>query len=182
MSDTHRYITPHEASRIKRMTVDRGHFIHCSHYKKTGTTTFYCNKQKKTKRNCEGCFTCPNCGGLMYTDRLKKERNRNSIYVTHTKTCHLCGAYIEEHMVGFVARQEQKRENSCQVQGCMNTAYEGHIHEDGNKTFQICEKHRNRMKSWRQHPTKGEDQKPLIMQLGVLIDNPRYTIKQGKRK
>jgi len=89
----------HEQARMARMMQDRDHYPNCRHYKKTGDGTFTCAKYGNTKKTCSGCMTCPNCGGMMYTYRIKKEQNRDRIYITHSKSCIICGVYIEEHYV-----------------------------------------------------------------------------------
>lgn len=176
-------MTAHDAARIKRLTQDKGHFTNCKHYRKTGDRTFICEKTEAPKRSCEGCFICPNCGGMMFTHRLKKDYQRNSLYITHSKSCALCGAYIEEYLVGFTQKKtKQKPEDKCQVEGCNRTAFDGFTYEEDGQSFLICETHRNRLKSWKQHKTKGEDQKPLIILGNRIIDNDAYTIKQGKKK
>lgn len=185
-----RRISEHEAARLWRMTNVRGHFINCRHYRKTGERSFICGKYGR-RRSCEGCFTCPNCGGLMFTYNLSRSRTgrtdadgikRVCITITHTKSCALCGAYIEENMIGFARQHGTKSENKCQVMGCPNTAYDGHTHEEDGQLHLICEHHRNKIKAWKQHPTKGEDQRPLIILGGKLVDNPEYVIKQTRRK
>ena len=119
----------------------------------------------------------------MFTYRLQKDYQNNALYITHSKSCAICGAYIEEHLVGFVQRKaDTKAHDKCQVEGCNRTAFDGYTHEDDGKTFLICETHRNRLKSWRQHKTKGADQKPLILAGNKLVDNEAYTIKQGKKR
>ena len=176
----YRRMTRHDAERIKRLTIDRGHFANCRHYQKTSDRTFICDKHG-TRRNCEGCMTCPNCGGLMYTYRRRSETTRDSLWITHAKSCMLCGAYIEHQYAAFIEKKREKKpEGKCQVHGCTHIAWKAH--EEGSQTFQICVIHANRIKSWRQHPTKTEQHKPIMAHNGELIENPEYMIKQGKRK
>jgi len=101
----------------------------------------------------------------------------------HTKSCAICGAYIEEHYVGFTPKDNtEKPGDKCQVEGCNHTAYEGHQYEADGCTYTICLTHRSRIKTWQQHPDKGLEQTPILHQNGLLIDNPHYKIKQSKKK
>lgn len=176
----------HEQARMARMLQDRGHYPNCRHYKKNGDRTFVCAKHNSTKKSCSGCMTCPNCGGMMYTYRLRKDQNRNHIYITHSKSCTLCGAYIEEHYVmASQAKRESSKENQCQVEGCTHTAFEGYRTDElhsSNEAFTICLTHKRRIKTWRLHSGKGIEHVPLVVITGRLYDNPDYEMKQGKRK
>jgi hypothetical protein len=176
-----RRITEHEQERVRRLTADRGRYKACRHYKPT-ETGMRCDKHG-IKHNCIGCFTCPNCGGLMFTYRVKKDRQRDRIYITHAKSCAICGAYIEEEMVEFTRKGKQpKAENKCQVSGCENTVWDGYqIEEQGHK-FSICETHKNRLRTWKHNINKGEQHKPVIIHNGKLIENPNYHVKQQKVK
>lgn len=118
----------------------------------------------------------------MFTYQLRKDRRTSCMFITHTKSCALCGAYIEEHYIGFSEQQKENKIGECEVDGCTNTAYEGHEFSDGTNVYKICLSHRSRMRTWKQHPAKGESQIPLIVINGRLFDNPDYAIKQGKRK
>lgn len=167
------------------MYQDRGHFTGCRHYKKSGDRNFTCGKTDIQKKTCSGCMTCPNCGGMMYTHRMRKEPNRNYTYITHAKSCAICGAYIEEqYVLASQAKQEIRKENQCQVVGCVCSTYEGYrtdeIHSAGN-AFTICLTHKRRIKTWRLHAGKGIEHVPLIVREGRLYDNPDYEKKQGKR-
>jgi cobyrinic acid a,c-diamide synthase len=168
------------------MFEDRGHYPNCRHYKKTGDRTFLCKKNDTQKKNCSGCMVCPNCGGMMYTYRMKKDLNRNHIYITHAKSCNLCGAYVEEqYVMASQIKKEVSKENQCQVEGCRCGAHEGFRTDDihrADQTFTICLSHKRRIKTWRLHLRKGIEQVPLIVREGRLYDNPDYEMKQGKRK
>lgn len=178
----YRRMTAHDAARIKRLTQERGHYTNCRHYVRIKDRSFECLKRGKVK-DCNGCFTCPNCNGLMFTHTLKKYFRSDSLYISHTKSCAICGAYIEEHYVGFMAkRKTEKTEIECQVEGCTHGAYEGHEYTEAGQAFKICITHRNRIRSWKQHPDKSEDQRPIMLHKNRLIDNPDYKIKQAKRK
>lgn len=179
------YRTEHELARIKRMFNDRGHYKNCRHYR-TSDVFLFCEKFQKIKKSCDGCMICPNCGGLMYTYRLKKESMRNSIYITHSKSCVICGAYIEEN---FIVNTTEKKKNSinkknqCQVEGCNHTAYEGYESTllGYAVSFKICLIHKRRILTWRQHVKKSQSNIPLIIMFGKIYDNPDYKIKQEKR-
>lgn len=180
----YRRMSPHDAARIKRLTQDRGHFTNCRHYRKLKDRQFECSKRGRI-RDCTGCFTCPNCNGLMFTDKLQRDRRSDRIYITHTKSCAICGAYIEQQYVTFIPRSRQEHvedKTKCEVHDCKNTAYEGYKHYVDGHEFRICITHHNRIRSWKQHPTKGDEQKPMIMENGRLVDNPNYTIKQRTRQ
>jgi len=178
----------HDAERIKRLTNDMGHFKNCRHYQRTGDKTFHCRKYG-TRRDCNGCWTCPNCSGLMYQYHRKLsvmrdlELQKSITYITQSKSCMICGAYIEQHYVSFTEQlKPQKGSEQCEVQGCSHTAYEGKTHEENGTTYRVCISHANRMKSWRQHPTKTDLHKPILEMDGRLIDNPNYMLKQERKK
>lgn len=187
----YRRMTAHDAARIKRLTSDRGHFTNCRHYIRIKDRSFECIKRGKVK-DCNGCFTCPNCNGLMFTHSMSKIKSvildqegipKKVTYVTHAKSCVICGAYIEEQYIAFSERIKQdKSDIKCQVEGCTHSAYEGHEYIEAGQTFRICITHRNRIRSWKQHPDKGDDQRPIMLHKGRLVDNPDYKIKQAKRK
>lgn len=165
----------------------RGHFVNCRYYSAiTGTRhTFLCGKNNSQKTGCEGCRTCPKCGGILFTYRLVQSRGRDSTYAEHDKSCIICGAFIEESLrLPRMRIAERKAKDACQVHDCKNIAYEGHQHleeVDGRETsFRICEAHRRRIKTWHLHPSKGEDQKPIILEHGQLVDNPEYRKKRIK--
>jgi hypothetical protein len=176
-------------NRTGRPVQIRGQFINCRHHSSTDPTkrTFHCAKYKTQKTNCEGCHTCPKCDSILFTFRLVQSRGRDCIHAEHDKSCVICGAYIEENLrLPLIRITEHKPEDACQVHGCKHTAYEGHQHleeVDGHQvSFRICESHRRRIKTWRLHPNKGEDQRPIIFEHGQLVDNPEYTKKQGKHR
>lgn len=178
----------HDAERMKRLTNDLGHFKNCRHYQRTGEKTFLCQKYGP-RRDCNGCFTCPNCSGLMYQYHRKSstmrdlELQKSVAYITQSKSCAICGAYIELHYVSFTERiRSEKSSDKCEVEGCNHTAYDGKTHEDNGATYQICITHANRLKSWRQHPTKTDIHKPILVIDGRLVNNPEYMIKQERKK
>lgn len=175
----------HDLSRMERMRQDRGHYTKCRHYVKTGERTLNCRRHGQ-RRTCEGCLVCPNCGGMMATYRMTKDYHRTQIFITHAKSCVICGAYIEENYVVAIPKQQStKAAEACQVHGCRHTAYEGYTHTEESAgrslVFRICVTHVRRMKTWRLHPGKGEEHKPLLLEAGKLIDNPRYAVKQRKK-
>lgn len=165
----------------------RGQFLNCRHYSSTDPTkrTFHCAKTDSQRATCEGCRTCPKCDSILFTYKLAQSRGRDCVHVEHDKSCVICGAYIEESLCVPLTRiDEHKNNDACQVHGCKHGAYEGFQHSeevDGQEvSFRICETHRRRIKTWRLHPSKGEDQMPIIIEHGQLVDNPKYTKKQGK--
>ena len=167
----------------------KGQFIDCRHYSSKDPTRrlFYCDKYQTEKTTCEGCPTCPKCDSILFTYRMVLSQGRDAVHADHAKSCIICGAYIEEHLRFTLAKvREQKRKDACEVHGCKNTAYEAHQHSeevDGRQaSFQICESHRRRVKTWRLHPSKGEIQKPLVIEDGQLVDNPMYAPKYAPRK
>lgn len=174
-------LTKHEKARRERLTADRGHYTRCRHYKSLGARKFECRKYGD-RRTCQGCMTCPNCGGPLYTYRLHKSLRRNIMYFDHSKSCTLCGAFIEEGFAMYLDSQQKsgKGDNSCSVSGCTHTVYERYEYKTENKVFVLCQTHRNRLKSWRQHKSKGQQHHPLLLEKGVLVDNPNYKIKQRK--
>lgn len=181
----------HDKARIKRLTVERGRYINCRHFRKRPDHLFDCIKNGNSRKDCNNCNTCPNCEGQLafYRRRVEKGQDRDCIYIA--KSCVMCGAYVEEEYVRYKTRDKTPRvtdSRKCQVSGCPNTAYEGHVHKefigDRECEFVICEGHRRRIKTWRLHPDKGEQDKPIMIQLGKLVDNPKYkrTRKGNKSK
>jgi len=182
-------MSEHSKNRTGRPIQIGGHFINCRHHRTTNETkrTFHCGKYGNVKTSCEGCPTCPKCDSILFTYRLVQSRGRDCIHMEHDKICIICGAFIEECLQLPPTRiAEHKAEDACQVHGCKNTAYEGHQHleeVDGQQaSFRICEPHRRRFKTWRLHPNKGEDQKPIIIEHGQLVDNPEYRKKQSRTR
>jgi hypothetical protein len=184
----------HEMTRMVCMTRDNDHYPYCRHYTKTGARTFDCTKSGNQRTTCAGCMTCPNCGGMMFTCGLTQAAHRDRIFITHTKSCTICGAYIEERYVMATRPQEQEQEQKqdpeqeeavrCQVEGCPHTAYEGYTYRTefpNDKQFIICITHKRRIKSWRQNPDKGYEQRPMIISSGRLCDNPEYDKKRRKK-
>ena len=166
-----------------------GHFINCRHYSSSDCTrrTFCCRRTGTIKTSCEGCRTCPKCDGILFTYRLVQSHGRDRIHAEHAKSCLICGVFIEESLQLLRIRiAENKVKDACQVYGCKNTAYEGHTlleEVDGHQaSFRICESHRRRLKTWRYHPNKGKDQKPIIIEAGQLVDNPEYSRKQSRSR
>jgi hypothetical protein len=176
----------HTLARLERVKQVDGHYPGCRHYAKTGEHTFHCTRHLKEKRECSGCMTCPNCGGMMYTHKMRKDIHREHIYITHEKSCSLCGAYIEEQYIK-IKPQEQKaaRHNKCQVEGCKHTAWEGYRTTDeipAMQVFIICEAHRRRIKTWRLNSSKGPEHIPVVVISRKLYENTNYWIKQGHKK
>ena len=181
----------HDIARLKRLTAERGRYVNCRHYRKRPDAgLFDCTRHGEGKRNCNGCPTCPNCDGRLALYKTRRERGMGQDFIYRQKSCVHCGAFVEEEYVvsSPKAKGINKRaagNQKCEVRDCPNTAYEGHVHvEDVDGValrFIICESHRRRLKTWRLHPDKGEQQKPVQLQRGTLVDNPDYKKKQKRR-
>ena len=182
----------HDLARLKRLANERGRFINCRHYRKQPEgLLFDCLKYGLNRKNCNGCNVCPNCDGRLTQYKTNRHNGKDSDYICIQKSCVNCGSFVEEEysVASRKSKPEAKQRNEqyqkCQVSGCPNTAYEGHIHVeevDGvGVKFVICETHRRRHKTWRLHPSKGLQHKPLLVVLGMLVDNPDYSKKQKRR-
>ncbi|KAA0888701.1 hypothetical protein [Oryzomonas rubra] len=171
--------TEHQAERARRLINVRGRFINCRHYA-VKAKAINCKKHGPRK-TCRGCRTCPACDGTLAFDQISAIPGQRRTTIYETYSCVHCGAIIEHEYVAYTEQQPpNQRRGKCQVEGCRRTAYEGHEHQDG-KTWTVCVTHFRRMKTWRASE-KGEDQKPLIVAMGRLVDNPSYWTKQKRRK
>lgn len=102
-------------------------------------------------------------------------RRTRAYFISHAKSCAICGAYIEEELVSVCTSKEPTpKEDCCHVEGCSNTAYEGHTHKTDGEEYLICEMHKNRLRTWKHHPLKGMKNIPIVVHNGKLIDNPEY--------
>lgn len=176
----------HTEARLLRMMLSRdGQYTNCRYHTRTQTRALYCLKHQEQRMDCHGCMTCPNCSGLMFTYQVRLHRRRDHVVISHQKTCALCGAYIEEHYIRYEQNEELQTGNSCQVAGCRHKTHENHQHAEqyGGQEykFTICLSHFRKLKTWRLHPDKGEQHKPIIMVAGALIDNPDYKLKGCRR-
>ena len=107
-------------------------------------------------------------------------RRTKAYFISHAKSCAICGAYIDEELVSVSTHKEpEQKADCCQVDGCTNTAYEGYTYEIDGREFLICETHKNRIRTWKHHPHKGPENVPIRMCGSKLIDNPAYTRKKG---
>jgi hypothetical protein len=167
------------------MESHQGRHINCAHYRAISSTEFLCGKDQQPKRTCNGCRTCPNCNGLKGLHQRISSIKRDCTYVMEIYICAICGAYYEYQYVIPHRMIPPQAQHKCQVAGCAHTAYEQHritfeLHGQL-RTFIICESHHRRQKTWRQHPGKGDEHRPIIIIDGILRDNPHYHKKQGKR-
>jgi hypothetical protein len=45
----------------------------------------------------------------------------------------------------------------------------------------VCETHFRQYRTWKNHPDKTEEQRPVIILLGKVIENPRYHKRRGEQ-
>ena len=158
-------------------------YPNCRHHWKLrkNDLMFQCGEKRKSLATCNECRTCPNCNGRLGLYRRHVSFVRTGAHISEEYTCLNCGAYYVRtfFLTGQQVRQG-KEAGLCQVEGCTGRTYEGHQHQDGGKTYLICESHHRRIKTWR-YGEKGDEQKPILCQDGGLVDNPNYRKKQGKR-
>lgn len=171
-------VTDHERAKFKRIKEDLGHFKGCRYYQKV-YTKMKCLKQNKEQYDCKGCMVCPNCGGNLYTYSVHKNLHRHHLFITHAKSCAICGVYLEEQFAVPAEGRKHHKKDKCQVQGCDRIAHERIEHKVMNGEIQIasfivCLTHSSQMNTWLNHPSKGISQMPLIYMAGKLIENPEY--------
>lgn len=176
-----------EVARAWRMEHANGRHYHCRHFHgRQSDTEFLCNKNNQMRRSCNGCRTCPNCDGLKGLHQRISSIKRDCTYVLEIYICAICGAYYEHQYVIPHRALPPQPQHKCQVAGCPHTAYEQHritfeLHGQL-RSFIICETHHRRQKTWRRHPEKGEENRPIVVADGILRDNPKYKMPQKRRK
>jgi len=158
-------------------------YPNCRHYSRVQEDNhlrrFWCAEKKTEMATCTECRTCLRCDGRLRLYRRHVSHVRTGAYITEEYACFNCGGYyFREH---FQPMRQVKQGGLCQVEGCPRHTYEGHRHQEGGKTYTICETHHRKMKTWK-YSGKGPEQKPILLQAERLIDNPKYRKKQEGRK
>lgn len=174
-----------DIARARRMAQYDSQYRGCRHFNKSVDDHIACNRYGRIK-NCRGCRVCPNCDGMRRWLNRHITKRRDHVGVCDTYICAMCGAYYEEHyVISSTPKQQIKNPGQCEVQNCRNHAYEGHQHtaltNGVHRTFIICLTHHRRLKTWRHHPEKTEQHIPIVVENGVLMDNPHYIKKQERR-
>ncbi len=174
-----------------------GRYVFCRNYQGNTIdaykpqTTLICKKHGE-RINCVGCNICPKCGGRMYCENDAITHGMKNIIVSREMKCLACGLYTHERILVEKQREAKKKSTRighgqkpppfCAVKGCEHRAWDKHTAtidtNSGPRQFMVCESHKRRMKTWKQHKDKGLDQIPIIHFLGELIDNPDYKYKK----
>jgi hypothetical protein len=89
-----------------------------------------------------------------------------------------CGAFFFcDH---FHPRPTDIEEGKCAVTGCRSTAYDRRLIDAGDGLpLMVCETHFRQYRTWKNHTGKNEDQRPIIITRGKVIENPRYHKRRG---
>lgn len=171
---------------------DLGHYVNCKYYgQKVSDDAVEVDCEKHGIRDgCEGCNTCPKCGGRLYGEPEREYDGRGCYDVYQNQACMQCGARYQGRAIKVPYKGTWGKRDivpisdipSCEVEGCGKKAFDGHKF----KSFDICFRHKRQIRDWKAHPDKGEDQIPLLEVDGVLEENAKYKIKttpkNGKKK
>ena len=167
-----------------------GRYINCRYYsgprQAAAQDTFHCTR-KGERATCVGCNVCPKCGGLMVCESHTKTIGMNKIAVTRDMKCLECGLYTSEHvqidkeatakrtatMINVMIGGQQPPP-VCAVKGCKCRTWDNRTIKIDGISLHVCDLHYRQMSTWRAHNQKGNDQVPLILVFGELMENPNY--------
>jgi len=176
--------------RRKEAETINGRYINCRHYsgprQATEQETFHCTR-KGERVTCVGCNVCPKCGGLMVCEGGTKTLGMNKISVSREMKCLECGLYTSEN-VQIAKESTPKRTTTmvnvmiggqqpppvCAVKGCRARTWDKRTVKIDGIALPVCDLHYRQMSTWRAHNKKGDDQVPLILVFGELMENPNY--------
>jgi len=176
-----------DLKRRRRCTANvMGNFTYCRFYHETTvdlTLKVDCDKHG-IQDSCQSCYTCANCAGRLYYSREQVDEAEVQVRILHAKRCHQCSVYLpgETQVVKLAPppqalREPQTKVPACSVDGCKHKAWD---HRQVHKLF-VCDSHFRQVKTWQRQLKKGEKteaERPLILNDGVLVENPFYNKKR----